>query len=63
MATLRLLEPHARELGSADALESLYRVAHTGSDATFLRRAFAEGGTLEGVVDAAIGRFRKASGA
>ena len=61
MATLRLIEPQGRALASGDALDALYGVAHKGSDATFLREAFAESGTLEGVVDAAIGRFRGAS--
>ena len=61
LATLRLVEPRARELGSMQALDTLYDVAHKGSDASFLREAFAECGTLEGVVDAALARFRSAA--
>ena len=61
LATLRRVEPQARELGSLQALDTLYEVAHKGSDASFLREAFADCGTLEGVVDAALARFRSAA--
>jgi len=58
LTTLRRLEPHAAALDSLPALEHLYAITHTGSDATFLRRQLAETGSLEGVVDAALRRFR-----
>jgi carboxylate-amine ligase len=58
LATLRHLEPHAQALGSQAALDHLYQETHTGSDAQFLRDAFAEAGSTEGIVDAALRRFR-----
>jgi carboxylate-amine ligase len=58
LATLRHLEPHAQALGSQAALDHLYQATHTGSDAQFLRDAFAEAGSTEGIVDAALRRFR-----
>ena len=58
LTTLRHLEPHAKALGSEAALEHLYEETHTGSDATFLRAAHEEGGSNEGIVDAALRRFR-----
>jgi carboxylate-amine ligase len=58
MTTLRRLEPHAQELGSTAALDSLYRESHVGSDATFLRQAFEAEGSREAIVDAALRRFR-----
>jgi carboxylate-amine ligase len=58
LATLRLLQPHAQALGSAAALDHLYEEADTGSDACFLRHAHAEAGSNEGMVDAALRRFR-----
>jgi glutamate---cysteine ligase / carboxylate-amine ligase len=58
LTTLRHLEPHAQALGSQAALDHLYRETHLGSDAHFLRQAFAEAGSAEGIVDAALQRFR-----
>ncbi|QNA89113.1 glutamate--cysteine ligase [Massilia sp. Dwa41.01b] len=58
LTTLRLLQPHAQALGSEAALEHLYQVTHTGSDAHFLRNARAGAGSVEGIVDAALGRLR-----
>jgi len=58
LTTLRHLEPHARALGSEAALEHLYNETHTGSDAAFLRAAHEEAGSTEGIVDAALRRFR-----
>jgi carboxylate-amine ligase len=62
LATLRHLEPHARALGSEAALDHLYEETHMGSDAHFLRDAFAQAGSTEGIVDAALRRFRGGSG-
>jgi len=59
MTTLRRLAPHAEALGSSAALDLLYREAHTGSDAHFLRQAFDAGGSREAIVDAALRRFRE----
>jgi carboxylate-amine ligase len=43
------------------ALEHLYRTAHEGSDAHYLRKQYAERGGAEGAVDAALRRFREDS--
>lgn len=59
LTTLRHIEPHAEALGSLEALEHLYSVIHEGSDASYLRKQYADGGSLEGVVDAALSRFRE----
>ena len=58
LATLRRLEPHARALGSEAALEHIYAETHTGTDAQLLREAHLEAGSTEGIVDAALRRFR-----
>lgn len=58
LTTLRKLEPYARSLGSTSALDHLYQVTHTGSDAHFLRTQFDERGSVEGMVAAAIERFQ-----
>jgi carboxylate-amine ligase len=58
LTTLRHLEPHAQALGSQAALDHLYQETHLGSDAHHLRLAFEEAGSAEGIVDAALRRFR-----
>lgn len=58
LTTLRLLEPHATDLGSVAALQHLYQVTHSGSDAHFLRQTFGREGSAEAMVDAALRRFR-----
>jgi carboxylate-amine ligase len=58
LTTLRHLEPHAQALGSQAALDHLYQETHLGSDAHRLRLAFEEAGSAEGIVDAALRRFR-----
>ncbi|KIF79930.1 YbdK family carboxylate-amine ligase [Noviherbaspirillum autotrophicum] len=57
--TLRRVEPHAEALGGLPALEHLYQVTHTGSDAFFLRQEYAGTGSAEGMVDMAIRQFRE----
>jgi glutamate---cysteine ligase / carboxylate-amine ligase len=37
----------------------VYKAAHMGSDASFLRQQYLERGSAEGMVDAAIRRFRE----
>lgn len=59
LATLRRIQPQAEELRCSDALEQIYQVANDGSDANFLRDAFADRGGVEGIVDYAIERFRQ----
>lgn len=61
LTTLRRIEPHAQALGSQPALEYLYADIREGSDASYLRKQYADSGSLEGVVDAALNRFRESS--
>jgi carboxylate-amine ligase len=58
LATLTLIEPHARALGSLDALPHLAAAAVEGGDASYLRGQYERQGSAEGMVDAAIRRFR-----
>jgi carboxylate-amine ligase len=58
LSTLRKMEPHAEALGSTEALRYLTAEAVEGNDATYLRQEYARQGSVEGMVDAAIGRFR-----
>jgi glutamate---cysteine ligase / carboxylate-amine ligase len=63
VATLTMLEPHGAALASTDALHELAAVAGNASDAHYLRQEYARQGSAEGMVDAAIGRFRGREGA
>lgn len=58
LATVRRLQSHAHALGAQKALEHIERTTHEGSDASYLRRQFESRGSAEGMVEAAIGRFR-----
>lgn len=58
LTTLRKMEPHGEALGSLGALRYLSQAAQESSDAGYLRRQFEEQGSAEGMVNAAIGRFR-----
>ncbi len=59
LSTLRKIEPYVESLGSLSALEYLTAVSHEGSDAHYLRKQFSERGSPEGMVDAALYRFRE----
>jgi carboxylate-amine ligase len=59
LATARQLEPHVEALGSAPALQRIERCVAQGSDASFLRRQYAERGSAQGMVDAALQRFKE----
>lgn len=60
LATVRRIEPHAAALGSLAALDEIGTVASAeGNDAGFLRRQHVLEGSIEGVVDAAVRRFRE----
>jgi hypothetical protein len=50
----------AAALGGTAGLQHLVQVTHEGSDAHYLRQQFDSSGSVEGVVDAAIQRFRGA---
>jgi carboxylate-amine ligase len=58
LATLDKMMPHAEALGSLDALEHLALAARAGTDAAQLRGVFEREGSVEGMVQAAIQRFR-----
>lgn len=58
MTTLRKLAPYADILGNQPALDHLYLVTHSGSDAHFLRQEYAATGSTEGMVNAALRCFR-----
>jgi glutamate---cysteine ligase / carboxylate-amine ligase len=58
LATLALLEPHAQALGSTDGLLHLAATAADTNDAAFLREQYERQGSSEGMVNAAIRRFR-----
>ena len=58
LATLEKMLPHAEALGSVDALRHLASAVETGSDAAILRRHVEREGSVEGMVNAAIGHFR-----
>jgi carboxylate-amine ligase len=59
LATLQRIEPYAARLGSERALAELRQVATTGNHAGELRRWHAASGGLQGMVDAAVRRFRE----
>jgi carboxylate-amine ligase len=58
LATLDAMEPHAQALGSVEALLHLAHAVSDGSDASFLRGQYERQGSCEGMVNAAIQRFR-----
>jgi carboxylate-amine ligase len=58
LTTLRRIEPHAEALGSLPAFQHLSQTVHEGSDAHYLRQEYTGRGSAEGMVDAAIRRFR-----
>ena len=58
LATLEKMVPHAEALGRMDALQHLAQAAREGSDASLLRRYYERDGSVEAMVNAAIGRFR-----
>ncbi len=58
LTTLRKMEPHGAALGSLGALRHLSDAAEGISDAGYLRREFEQQGSAEGMVNAAIARFR-----
>lgn len=59
LATLRKMEPYAEMLGGRTALEHLYQTTHAGSEAYLLRQEYAQSSSTEGMVNAAILRFRE----
>ncbi|MES2118826.1 MAG: YbdK family carboxylate-amine ligase [Pseudomonadota bacterium] len=62
LATLEAMAPHAAALGGSAALAHLAQVAREGSDAHYLRNEHLARGSAEGMVEAAIARFRGDAG-
>ncbi|WP_020653443.1 YbdK family carboxylate-amine ligase [Massilia niastensis] len=56
--TLGRIEAHAARLGSTEALAGLRAMLETGGDAAQLRRTHEEQGSVESMVDFALGSFR-----
>ncbi|MBY0556369.1 MAG: glutamate--cysteine ligase [Burkholderiaceae bacterium] len=61
LSTLRKMERHGAALGGLSGLQHLLAVTHEGSDAHYLRQQYQRRGSAEGMVAAAIERFRAAS--
>jgi len=60
LGTVRRVQSHAEALGCLPAIEHIEQVTHRGGDATYLRNQFLDSGSVEGMVDAALQRFRQA---
>jgi len=61
LATLRHIAPHFSALGSEAARDEIERTAaRDGNHASFLRRQFAESGSVQGVVRASVDALRGA---
>jgi carboxylate-amine ligase len=58
LTTLRKMEQYGVALGGTEGLQHLVRATHEGSDAHYLRQQYDRSGSAEGMVDAAIQRFR-----
>lgn len=58
IATAAKLSEHAQACGAIHAMEHISRAATGGNDATSLRNSFAESGSTEGMVSAALAAFR-----
>lgn len=59
LTTVRRIQRQADTLGCASALEHVYHTAHEGSDSSYLRKEYEERGSVEGMVNSAIQRFRR----
>ena len=59
LATVKRIKPQAEFLGSVAALEHIEDTAVKGSDASFLRYEYTQRGSVEGLVNSAIQRFRE----
>jgi carboxylate-amine ligase len=59
LATLRRLAPHAQALGSEAALADIEHAAGTGGNhARYLRQVHGRSGSVQAVVQAAVGALR-----
>ncbi len=57
-ATLQMIEPAARQLGSEPMLAELETVLAHGNDASLLRSMYSRQGSMEGVAEQAVRQFR-----
>jgi carboxylate-amine ligase len=63
LATLRRIAPHADALGAQDALAEIERTAaRDGNHASWLRRQYADSGSVQGVVAASVQALRGPAG-
>jgi glutamate---cysteine ligase / carboxylate-amine ligase len=58
VSTLAGLQGDAQAVSASAALDHLAQAAREGGDASYLRRQYEERGSVEGMVDASIARFR-----
>lgn len=58
LRSLRKVGKQAEALACSEALDHVYGIVEEGNDATFLRSAYRESGSAQGMVDAALQRFR-----
>lgn len=58
-STLEAVSSHAAALGSTAAMDELHYVLRHGNHASFLRNQYADEGSVEGMVDAAVRIFRE----
>ena len=63
LATLRQLQPHALALNAQLAMDEIERTAGRDSNhASYLRRRYAETGSVQGVVRASVDALRQGPG-
>lgn len=58
LATILRVQPQAESLRCTSAFEHIYQAVQEGSDASYMRREYGERGSVEGMVDSALQRFR-----
>ncbi|MEZ6967079.1 YbdK family carboxylate-amine ligase [Aeromonas enteropelogenes] len=58
LATVARIQPHADALHCSAALEHVLQIVREGNDAHYLRREYELNGSVEGMVDFALQRFR-----
>ncbi len=58
LTTVRRISSQADALGCSPALEHIYQIVSHGNDAGYLRQEHAERGSVEGMVDSALQRFK-----
>ncbi|TXI90889.1 MAG: glutamate--cysteine ligase [Burkholderiaceae bacterium] len=59
LTTIRKIQPAADSLGSNEALDHIYQITHSGSDASQLREEYSNSGSVEGMVDYSLQAFKR----